>query len=128
MTEHRTRALVLRSYDHRESDRIIHLYTETLGKLSVVAKGARRSKKRFSGKLENLTLLDARIVESRRGAMARIDSAILVEPFEALVTSLGSYAIACQFTELLDRLSGEREASPELFEFAVGVLGVLRES
>ena len=126
MTEHRTRALVLRSYDQRESDRIVHLYTEQLGRVSVVAKGARRSKKRFPGKLESLTVLNARIVEPRRGAIARLEGATLVEPFEGLVQPLGRYAIACQFCELLDRLAAEREASAELFEFAMGVLGVLR--
>ena len=126
MTEHRTRALVLRSYDQRESDRIVHLYTEQLGRISVIAKGARRSKKRFPGKLESLTVLNARIAESRRGAMARIEGATLIEPFEGLVKPLGRYAIASQFCELLDRLSAEREASPELFEFVMGVLGVLR--
>lgn len=126
MTEHRTRALVLRSYNQRESDRIVHLYTEQLGRLSVIAKGARRSKKRFPGKLESLTVLNVRIAESRRGAMPRLEGATLVEPFEGLVSPLGRYAIASQFSELLDRLAPEREASPELFEFAMGVLGVLR--
>ncbi len=125
MPEHRTRALVLRTFDHAESDRLVHLYTETLGRVSVIAKGARRSRRRFPGMLEILTLIDARLVERPRSTLARLEGATLLRPFEPLVSSLGRYTIACQLLELLDRFTGEREASPELFQFAVGVLEVV---
>ena len=126
MQEIRTRALVLRCFDQRESDRLIHLYTESCGRVSVIAKGARRSRRRFPGVLEILTLLDVRIVDPPRASMMRLEGARLAAPFEGLVNDLGRYAIACQLLELLDRLTGEREANPELFHFAVGVLDVLR--
>lgn len=103
----------------------MHLYTETLGRVSAIAKGARRSKRRFPGTLEILTVLDTRIVDPPRSSLMRIEGAKLVEPFEGLVNDLGRYAIACQLLELLDRFTGEREASPELFRFAHGVLGVV---
>ncbi len=125
MPEYRTRALVLRTFDQGESDRLVHLYTEQLGRVSAIAKGARRSKRRFPGTLEILTLLEVRMVDPPRSSLMRIEGAKLSEPFEGLVDDLGRYAIACQFLELLDRFTGEREPSPELFHFARGVLGVL---
>jgi DNA repair protein RecO (recombination protein O) len=103
----------------------VHLYTEQLGRVSAIAKGARRSKRRFPGTLEILTLLEVHIVDPPRSSLMRIESAKLAEPFEGLVDDLGRYAIACQFLELLDRFTGEHEPSPELFHFARGVLGVL---
>jgi DNA repair protein RecO (recombination protein O) len=125
VSEHRTRGLVLRTFDQGESDRLVHLYTEALGRVSVIAKGARRSRRRFPGLLELFNLLDARIVEPPRAQLARLEGASLARAFEGLSADLGRYAIACQLLELLDRLTGEREPNPQLFQFAVGVLGVL---
>src|SRR5512139_379344 len=125
--EHRTRGLVLRTFDQGESDRVVHLYTEKLGRVSAIAKGARRSKRRFPGTLEILSLVDARLVEPPRAALLRLEGAKLAGAFEGITESLGRYAIACQFLELLDRLTAERESLPDLFHFAVGVLDVLRE-
>ncbi|MCZ6822253.1 MAG: DNA repair protein RecO, partial [Deltaproteobacteria bacterium] len=61
MLEFRTRALVLRTFDLAESDRLVHLYTEDLGRVSAIAKGARRSQRRFPGTLEIFNLLDAQL-------------------------------------------------------------------
>jgi DNA repair protein RecO (recombination protein O) len=126
--EYRTRCLVLRTFDQGESDRVVHLYTETHGRVSAIAKGARRSKRRFPGTLEILSLIDVRLVDPPRAQLMRMEAAKLVGAFEGITSSLGRYAIACQFLELLDRLTAEREAHPELFHFAVGVLEVLRDA
>jgi DNA repair protein RecO (recombination protein O) len=126
--EYRTRCLVLRTFDQGESDRVVHLYTETHGRVSAIAKGARRSKRRFPGTLEILSLVDVRLVDPPRAQLMRLESAKLVGAFEGITSSLGRYAIACQFLELLDRLTAEREAHPDLFHFAVGVLEVLRDA
>jgi DNA repair protein RecO (recombination protein O) len=123
--EHRTQALVLRTFEQGESDRLVHLYTESLGKVSAIAKGARRSRRRFPGTLEIFNLLDARIVDPPRSALMRIEGATLHRAFEGLARDLGRYAIACQLLELLDRFTGERESNPGLFRFAVGVLGIV---
>ena len=127
--EHRTRALVLRTFDQGESDRVVHLYTEALGRISAIAKGARRSKRRFPGTLEILSIVDVRLVDPPRAAMARLEGAKLARAFEGIPGNLGRYAIACQFLELLNRATPDRQAQPELFHFALGVLDVLdRES
>ncbi len=127
MLEFRTRALVLRTFDLAESDRLVHLYTEDLGRVSAIAKGARRSRRRFPGALEILNLLDARLVDPPHASIMRLEGAHLERPFERLVNDLGRYAIACYFVEILGRFTGEHEANPELFRFAVGVLDVLAE-
>jgi len=126
--EHRTRGLVLRTFDQGESDRVVHLYTATHGRVGAIAKGARRSKRRFPGTLEILSLIDVRLVDPPRAQLMRLESAKLVGAFEGITASLGRYAIACQFLELLDRLTAEREAHPDLFHFAVGVLEVLNDA
>ncbi len=123
--EYRTRALVLRTFDQGESDRLVHLYTEALGRVSAIAKGARRSKRRFPGTLELFSLLDVRLVDPPRSSLLRLEGARLARPFEPLAADLGRYGIGCMFCELLDRLTGEHESNPDLFRFAVGALDVL---
>src|SRR5262245_6786860 len=127
MQEVRTRALVLRGFYYGESDRLVHLYTEQLGRVSAIAKGAKRSRRRFPGTLEILTVADVRLVDPPRASLLRLEAARVVEPFEKLAEDLGRFAIACQLCEILDRLTGEREAHAELFRFVVGALGTLRE-
>ena len=126
--EHRTRALILRTFDQGESDRVVHLYTAAVGRVSAIAKGARRSKRRFPGTLEILSVADVRLVDPPRAQLMRLENAKLVRSFEAIPQRLGRYAIACQFLELLDRSTPERQPQPELFSFALGVLDVLDQS
>src|SRR3990170_904561 len=46
-----TEAIILNSFDYGESDRILAFYTKEFGKLRGIAKGARRSKRRFVGNI-----------------------------------------------------------------------------
>lgn len=126
--EYRTRALVLRTFDHGESDRLVHLYTEEIGRISAIAKGARRSRRRFPGTLEVFSVLDVRIVDPPRSSLMRLESAKLADSFGGLVDSLPRYAIACQLIELLDRLTAEREPASDLLRFGIGALDVISES
>jgi DNA repair protein RecO (recombination protein O) len=48
----KTEAVVLRSIRYGEADRILHLYSQDRGRLSAIAKGVRRVKSRFGGRLE----------------------------------------------------------------------------
>ena len=128
MPEYRTRGLVLRTFDQGESDRLVHLYSEQCGRISVIAKGARRSRRRFPGTLELFSLLQVRVVDPPRASLMRLEAAVLERSFEGLTRHLGRYAIACQLLEILDRFTGERESNPELFHFAEGVLDVLERA
>ena len=125
--EYRSRAIVLRSFDQGESDRVVHLYTREVGRVSAIAKGARRSKRRFPGTLELFSVLDVRLVDPPRSALMRLEGARLVRAFESMTRSLPRYAIGCRFLELVDRLTPEQEAQPGFFEFCEGLLGVLDE-
>jgi DNA repair protein RecO (recombination protein O) len=50
-----TEAVVLRSFRLGEADRVLHLYTADRGRVGAVAKGVRRTKSRFGGRLEPLS-------------------------------------------------------------------------
>ncbi len=61
----KTEGIVLRSLRYGEADRILHLYTPDRGRVSAIAKGVRRARSRFGGRLEPFFRLDLVLYEGR---------------------------------------------------------------
>jgi DNA repair protein RecO (recombination protein O) len=61
----KTEGIVIRSLRYGEADRILHLYTPGRGRISAIAKGVRRAKSRFGGRLEPFFRLDLVLYEGR---------------------------------------------------------------
>jgi len=121
-----TDALVLRAVDLGESDRVVHLLTPETGRIAVIAKGARRSTKRFPGTLDFFNQLHVQI-ERKRGTaqLARLEHARLIRAFHGLRENAGRFALGCYLLELLDRLApegGRRGDLAALFRFATDAL------
>ncbi len=125
-----TEALILRSVDFGESDRIVHLLVPEAGRLVAIAKGARRSFKRFPGTLDLFNHLRVRVERRRLASMARLEHAELISTFHALRTDPTRFALGCYLLELLDRLApegGARADTQRIFGFALAALGTLDE-
>jgi DNA repair protein RecO (recombination protein O) len=120
------RALVLRVVDFGESDRIAHLLTPATSRLTVIAKGAKRSRRRFPGTLDLFNLLEVRIDRRRPHAIARLDQARLVDALPALRTQVRRFALACYVAELVDRLAPEGAGGRDARALFDVVLGALR--
>jgi len=121
----KTEALVLRSVDFGESDRICHLLAPDIGRLTAIAKGARRSVQRFPGTLDLFNHLRISVWRSRSGKMARLEQATLIESFTSLRSNPARFALGCFLLELLDRLApedGARADTRRLFAFALFAL------
>ena len=97
-----TEALVLRSLPFGESDLILHLLVPGSGRLTAIAKGARRSVKRFSGTLDLFQHLRVTMDPRRRNSMARLDQATLLRNFDALRVDPARFALGCFLLELFD--------------------------
>lgn len=123
-----TGAVVLRVVEYGESDLVVHLLTTRTGRLTAIAKGARRSTRRFPGVLDLFNRLRVQVERPRRAAMARLEHARLEDAFLGLRTDSRRYALACFLVELLDRLApegGPRRDLEALFAFAVEALAAL---
>ena len=121
-------ALILRSVEFGESDRILHLLLPDQGRLTVIAKGARRSVKRFPGTLDLFNHLKVQIEGHRRSSMARLTQARLLGVFPALRADPLRFALGCYLLEILDRLApegGVRREMRRLFAFVMSALGWL---
>src|SRR5215216_3836801 len=62
---YKTEAIVLRSIRYGEADRVLHLYSATRGRVNAIAKGSRRARSRFGGRLEPFFRLDLLLHEGR---------------------------------------------------------------
>jgi DNA repair protein RecO (recombination protein O) len=125
-----TDALILRAVDFGESDRILHLLIPDSGRLTAIAKGARRSVRRFAGTLDLFNHLFVQVDLRRPTTMARLDQARLVESFEALRVDPVRFALGCYLLELFDRLApdgGEPTDMRRLFAFALEALRAISE-
>jgi DNA repair protein RecO (recombination protein O) len=132
----KTEAIVLRSIRYGEADRILHLYSTVRGRVNAIAKGARRPKSRFGGRLEPFFRLDLLLHEGRSelltvtnvstidgyprlrssgpalGAGARACDAML-RLFDSAEPNLPAYNLLCRYLSLLDDPTAERAAEIE---------------
>ena len=126
----RSEALVLRSVDFGESDRILHLLVPERGRLTVIAKGARRSVKRFGGTLDFFNHLKVQIERRRPSSMARLEQSQLIHTYVPIRMDPRRFALGSYLLELLDRLAPEGGAPQDmrrLFGFALAALTRLSE-
>lgn len=121
-------ALLLRSVDFGESDRIVHLLTSDSGRMTAIAKAARRSHRRFPGTLDVFNHLAITGRSKPHAAMVFLERATLIDPFLGLRSDATRYALASFLIEMLDRLSPEGISGPEasrLFVYAIESLSLI---
>lgn len=109
-----TRALVLRRVAYGDADWVITLLTEAFGKVSVMARAARKSRKRFGGALELGQVLSVRMALGR-GEVGTLSEARALEVFPALTQDLERIALVGAGLELVRELVPQREPDARLF-------------
>ncbi len=112
---HVTPAIVLRTWAFGESDKIVSFLTESHGKLTGIAKGAKRSRKRFVNSLEPFSLVNLRFHDRAQGNLVFIIASDLAFGFKHLLTSLEKISFASYLVEITDGLIGEREENRLVF-------------
>ena len=121
----RAAAVLVRSVNFGEADRIVTLLTESRGKVSLMARGARRSKKRFGAALEPYALIEAEF-SLGRSDVGRLASARVVRAFPGLLRSLEKIGVAASALELARETTAAHEApDPRLLPTIVRLLELL---
>lgn len=105
--------IVLRSFPFGEADKVVVLLSPNNGKLRTVAKGVRKTKSRFGGRLEPFSHVDLVLYEGRN--LDTITQVSMIEPFHALRSDLDSVVAAGTMVELADAVAQENESSVRLF-------------
>lgn len=113
---HATPAIVLRVRPFGESDKIVSFLTEQFGKITGIAKGAMRSRRRFVNSLEPFALINLRFEDRPYGHLAFIVTADLIFGYRQLGASLECLAYAAYMVEITDGLVSEREESRAVYQ------------
>ena len=121
-------AFIISKREFGESDLIITLFSLSRGRVSAIAKGAKRSRKRFPGVLETFSKVNFSGFIKHPLALTRIDECRLIEPYSGLQESLAGYYCGCYFLEIVSRCCPERQANPALFHLLDEILLFLAES
>ena len=115
-------AVVLRTWPLQEADLIVSFFTRDYGRVKGVAKSALRSRKRFGGALEPMTVARAWFAERPRQELVRLDQLeIIRSPLSAPVDHV-RMAVLSFFAELLDEALPERDPQETVFRLLLAVL------
>jgi DNA repair protein RecO (recombination protein O) len=115
-------AVVLRTWPVHEADLIVSFFTRDYGRMRGVAKAALKSRKRFGGALEPMTVTRAWFAEKPRQELVRLDQ------MEILRSPLGSrvdqarMAVLSFYAEVIDEALPERDPQDAVFRLLVSVL------
>lgn len=117
---------MLRSMRYGEADRIMHLYTPDRGRISAIAKGARRTRSRFGARLEPFFRLQINLHEGR-SELLTVTGAQTVSAHSRLRTDARALDCAARACDAVGRLFETSEPHPAVFNLLTRKLSLLNE-
>ena len=120
----KTEAVVLRSIRYGEADRVVHLYSASRGKIGAIAKGSRRPKSRFGGRLEPFFRLNLVLYEGR-GELATVTGASTVEGHGRLRSDGVALLAAGRACDTLLRIFDTGDPNPPAYNLLCKYLALL---
>jgi DNA repair protein RecO (recombination protein O) len=123
----KTTAIVTRSLNYGESDKIVTFFSKDFGKIRGIAKGARRSRKRFQNALGLFSHIRLIFFDREGAGLVRAESGDILHTFSRIRENLTKIYHGNYFLELVNEMAGEREANPEAFDLLLSFLLGLEE-
>ena len=124
MRSEQCQAIILSSTDYGESDRIITLFSLEHGRLKAFAKGARASRRRFGGMLEQANRLELTL-QLKQDGLSRLEQVETAHCHPGLRSNLDALALALYGCELVEALTPEGHPLPRLFRLLTALLDYL---
>jgi DNA repair protein RecO (recombination protein O) len=125
MSSFATQAILIRRVDFGDYDLIITFFTQSKGKMSVIAKSAKKSAKRFSGILELFSVLDVVCSPGRRKGLPVLSEAAIKHPFAGIRSDIIKTAYASYWAELINEWMEENQRQDQLYRLFEYVLKTL---
>src|SRR6266481_7227262 len=122
----KTEAVVLRSMRYGEADRILQLYTPNRGRVSAIAKGVRRARSRFGGRLEPFFRLRIELHEGR-SELLTVTGAQTIDGYARLRADARALDAAARACDAVGRLFETSEPHPGVFNLLCRKLALLDE-
>src|SRR4030066_2343630 len=111
----KTRGIVLKSQNFRDSSQILTLYTQKFGKLKLLAKGIKSPRSRMAGNLQQFSVVEVVFYKKEEADLHLLSQADLVDPQAEIYKNLTRLSFASAILELVDRLTVEDQTHPGLF-------------
>jgi DNA repair protein RecO (recombination protein O) len=115
--------IVLKTIKLGEADRIVTLFTRRNGKVRAVAKGVRKTKSRFGGRLEPFTRVELLIYQGRN--LDTITSADIMTSFDEVRTDYSKLVSAAAMVELVEKITPEKERALSTYALLLAALRAL---
>jgi DNA repair protein RecO (recombination protein O) len=120
---YRDQGVVLRTYRLGEADRIVVIATRASGKVRAVAKGVRKTKSKFGGRLEPVSHVALQLYEGRE--LDIVTQAEVIDHFRAIREDLERLTTGTTLLEAVDLVAQEGEPNARLYPMLVGALRAL---
>lgn len=120
-----TPAILLRRTPLSDTSWIITWLTEANGRVKTVAKGARRPRSTFSGKLDLFFLAEISYAPSRKSDLHALREVALAQPFDGLRANFLRTQLASYFVELIELVTEPEHPEPDLFDLLLRALKYL---
>jgi DNA repair protein RecO (recombination protein O) len=120
----KTEAIVLRSLRYGEADRILHLYTPHRGRVSAIAKGVRKARSRFGGRLEPFFRVDG-VFHEGRSEMLTVTSVTTISPHPRLREHAACLDVAARCCDAVGRLFATDDPHPGVYHLLANELALL---
>ncbi len=125
MPRYSTSAILLRKIDFGDYDVIVTFFAIDRGKISAIAKFAKKSTRRFLGVLEPFSELNIVCEKSRRGRLPILQEAVLIRPFSKIRQDIQKTAYASYWAEMIYVWMEEGEQQPDVYQLYLYVLEAL---
>lgn len=119
MPLYKTRAVVLKSFNLSEKDKLVTFLTETHGKVKCVAKAARRLKSRFGASLEPMSHVSLIYFGREHQELYRLNQCDIIQSFQEVRENPDAFYTAVYFLELAASLVAEAHPEPEIYRLLV---------
>ncbi len=121
----KTRGIILGHLNYGESDLIVTILSDTFGKFKGIAKGAKKSKRRFANSLDLFSLTDLVFTRRDPGSLAFLADSKTADHHQQIRMDLEKTLVACYLVELTDHFSPEGKANPDLYRLLTDYLALL---
>ena len=119
----KSKAVVIKTQDYKENDKLVWLYTEEYGKVSSIAKGAKRSKSKFLSL--TLPLCYGEYIFFKGKGLANLQEGKIIKSFQGLLDNLDKLTYSTYICELIDIALVEGESNKWLFKEFITTLYLL---
>lgn len=118
-----TKAVIIKTQDYRENDKLVWFYTEKLGKITAIVRGAKKSKSKFLSLTLPLCYGEYMVYKGKN--LYTLQEGKIINSFQGLLNNLDKLTYSSYLCELIDIACEENEVNEKLFKDLVTILYLL---